>query len=115
LSGAKPTSGTSAHKRWVSLRSTHPTNYYKLRAAFLFDRDPSRSRTGFADDPIAALADTPAAITPFAGLLDGRGGAVVVHGKSFAEDHSTIPCFARFFESERNIIDDALRPRRETA
>jgi hypothetical protein len=86
-----------------------------LRAAFLFDRDPSGSRTGFADDPIAALADTAATVTSLAGLLDGRSRAVVVHGKSFAESHSTIPCFSRFFESERDIIDDALRPRRETA
>jgi hypothetical protein len=86
-----------------------------LRAAFLFDRDPSRSRTSFADDPIAALADAPGATTPLAGLLDGWGWAFVVHGKSFAENHSNIPCFAHFFERKRDIIDGALRPRREIA
>jgi hypothetical protein len=86
-----------------------------LRTAFLFDRDPSRSRTGFADDPIAALADAPSATTPLAGLLDGWGRAFVVHGKSFAENHSNIPCFEHFLKASGDIIDDALRSRRKTA
>jgi hypothetical protein len=71
---------------------------YKLRTAFLVDRDPPRSRTGLADDPIAALANAPGAATALAGLLDDRRGAVVVHGKSFAENHSDIPCFAQFLK-----------------
>jgi hypothetical protein len=74
-----------------------------LRAAFLFDRDPSRSRTSFADDPIAALADAPGAATPLAGLLDGWGWAFVVHGKSFAENHSNIPCFAHFLKESGTL------------
>jgi hypothetical protein len=74
-----------------------------LRAAFLFDRDPSRSRTSFADDPIAALADAPGATTPLAGLLDGWGWAFVVHGKSFAENHSNIPCFAHFLKESGTL------------
>jgi hypothetical protein len=76
---------------------------YGLRTAFLSDRDPSRSRTGFADDPIAALADAPGAATPLAGLLDGRRRAVVVHGKSFAENHSNIPCFAHFLKANGTL------------
>jgi len=76
---------------------------YELRAAFLIDRDPSRSRTSFADDPIAALADASGAATPLAGLLDGWGWAFVVHGKSFAENHSTIPCFAHFLKASGTL------------
>jgi hypothetical protein len=68
-------------------------------AAFRFDRDPSRSRAGLADDPIAALADAAGAATAHAGLLRDRGGAIVVHRKPFAENHSDIPCFAQFLKS----------------
>jgi hypothetical protein len=68
-----------------------------------FDRDPSRSRAGLADDPIAALADAAGAATPYAGLLHDVRCAIVVHGKSFAESHLNIPCFARFLKAGRTL------------
>jgi hypothetical protein len=71
--------------------------------AVRFDRDPSRSHAGLADDPIAALADATGAATPYAGLLHDVRCAIVVHGKSFAESHLNILCFARFLKVVRTL------------
>jgi hypothetical protein len=78
-------------EKWVPVfgRDHAPTK--NLRPALGFDGDPSRSRAGFADDAIAALANAAGAATPHAGLLDDRRHAVIMLCKSFAEGHPEIP------------------------
>jgi len=66
-----------------------------LGAARRNDGYASRSRAGFADDAIAALADAAGAATALAGLLHGRGRAVVVNRKPFSKFHLNILCFVR--------------------
>jgi hypothetical protein len=75
----------------------------------------SRTRAGLADDSIAALTNAAAAVAADAGLLDGRGNAVVVLGETpFTEIHRTI-LLGSHIASERDIIDAALRPRAQIA
>ena len=72
----------------------------------------SRSRAGLANNSIAALTNAAAAVAANAGLLDGRGNAVVVLGETpFTEIHRNI-LLVRIIASERDIIDAALRPAR---
>ena len=73
---------------------------------------PSRSGAGFAEDAIAALADPAGAATPHAGLLHGRGRAFVVNREASSEFHLNI-LFCAIFAGGRDIIDAALRRRRE--
>lgn len=51
---------------------------------------------------MAALADAAGTSTPFAGVLDNRGGAVVVLRKSFAEIHVTDLCAVRMLKAGRH-------------
>jgi hypothetical protein len=57
-------------------------------APFHFDRRPSRSRAGLADDPFAALADAAGAAAPHAGFLGDSGGARLSARGPFSEFHS---------------------------
>jgi hypothetical protein len=75
-----------------------------LRAArrcggFCFDGYSSRPRAGFAEDPVAALADAADAETLNAGLLDGRGDTIVMHREpAFSEVHLESPLFCGICE-----------------
>jgi hypothetical protein len=55
------------------------------------------------------------AATPHAGLLDGRGDAIIVDRKAFSECHFLNSLLYAHCDSGPEIIDAALTPRREIA
>jgi hypothetical protein len=76
----------------------------------------STALAGLAGDFTAALADPAGAATAHAGLLHHRGCADVVNRNAFSEIHLKAFVFVSLApESERDIIDAALKPRREIA
>jgi hypothetical protein len=79
-----------------------------------FGNHSSAALAGLAGDFAAALADPARAATAYAGLLYDRGRSSVANRNAFSEMHLKAFVFVSLApESERDIIDAALRPRRE--
>ena len=81
-----------------------------LRAArlcyglFCFDGYSSGPRASFAEDPVAALANAADAETPHAGLLGGRGDAIVMLRKpAFSEFHWYVLWSAGFVKADGTL------------
>jgi hypothetical protein len=64
---------------------------------------------------MTALADTPGAAAPLAGLQNDRGGAIVVLRKPFPEIHLDRPVRCMNVEKPVDIIDGSLRIQRPIA
>jgi len=73
------------------MSSRYARSTARSRSAIPHDGYSSRTGARLANDPIAAFADAPGAATAHAGLLNDRGGAVVmVREPPFSEIHLNI-------------------------
>ncbi len=69
-----------------------------------FDVYSSLPRANFAEDTIAALADSADAETAHAILLDGRGDTIVMHREpAFSEIHWQVLCSAGFVKADGTL------------